>query len=234
KVDAGARRLALRLADPLVSNLHARLFRLAGERYILEDVGSKNGTFLNGAPVKRAALMDGGLGEVGRTVLLYRDAAAPHRRGRGDLDGAELAPPAPGLDTFVASLGASFAALARAAPSQVAILLLGDTGTGKEVVARATHALSRRPGSFVAVNCGALPANLVEASIFGHRKGAFSGAVDDRPGVVRRADRGTLFLDAIGELQKASQVAFLRVLQEKEVVPVGDARPQKVDVRLVS
>jgi hypothetical protein len=226
--------LDLRLPDPLVSTLHARLYRLAGDRFILEDAGSKNGTFLNGALVKRASLMDGDVIEVGRTLLLFRDAVPPVRPGELDLDGADLEVPAPGLETFVASLAESFAALARAAPSTIAIVLLGETGTGKEVVARATHALSRRAGPFIAVNCGALPATLVEASIFGHKKGAFSGAVDDRPGLVRSADHGTLFLDEIGELPRASQVAFLRVLQEREVVPIGDSRPHRVDVRLIS
>jgi DNA-binding NtrC family response regulator len=150
------------------------------------------------------------------------------------VDGAELAPPAAGLETFVATLGAAYAALARAALADVPILLRGATGTGKEVVARAAHTLSRRPGPFVGVNCGALPSTLVEASIFGHRRGAFSGAIEDRPGLVRSADRGTLFLDEIGELPPAAQVAFLRVLQEHEVLPVGETKPQRVDLRLIS
>jgi DNA-binding NtrC family response regulator len=101
-------------------------------------------------------------------------------------------------------------------------------------VARAVHALSRRTGAFVPINCGALPPTLIESTLFGHRKGAFSGAGEDRPGLVRSADRGTLLLDEIGDLPAAAQVTFLRVLQEHEVVPVGDARPVKVDVRLVT
>ena len=110
--------------------------------------------------------------------------------------------------------------------------MLGETGTGKEVVARALHAMSGRSGAFVAVNCGALPASLLEAELFGHRRGAFTGAVGERTGLVRSAEGGTLFLDEIGELPPASQTAFLRVLQEREVVPIGDDRPVKVDVRL--
>jgi sigma54-dependent transcription regulator len=233
-VERSAQRLALALADPQVSTLHARLFRLAGDRFILEDAGSKNGTLLNGSPVRRAALADGDVIEVGRTLLLYRAGAAPLRPERADLDGSELAPPAPGLETFLAGLGGLFAALARAAASDIPILLRGDTGTGKEIVARAAHALSQRPGPFVAVNCGALPGTLVESALFGHRRGAFSGAIEDRPGLVRSAERGTLFLDEIGELAPAAQVALLRVLQEHEVVPVGETRPLKVDVRLIS
>ena len=99
-------------------------------------------------------------------------------------------------------------------------------------MARAIHELSGRRGAFVGVNCGALPQALIEDELFGHRRGAFTGAVDDRPGLVRSAEGGTLFLDEIGELPAASQVAFLRVLQEREVVPLGSDRPIKVDIRL--
>jgi DNA-binding NtrC family response regulator len=112
------------------------------------------------------------------------------------------------------------------------VLLQGETGTGKELVARAVHELSGRSGAFVAVNCGALPPNLIEAELFGHRRGAFTGAVGERLGLVRAADGGTLFLDEVGELPATSQAAFLRVLQEREVVPVGVDHPVKVDVRL--
>jgi transcriptional regulator with GAF, ATPase, and Fis domain len=96
------------------------------------------------------------------------------------------------------------------------------------------HHLSKRPGHFVAVNCGAIPATLVETELFGYKRGAFSGAVDDRPGIIRSADKGTLLLDEIGELPLSSQVALLRVLQEREVTPVGATRPVPVDVRVVA
>jgi transcriptional regulator with PAS, ATPase and Fis domain len=110
----------------------------------------------------------------------------------------------------------------------------GESGTGKEVIARAIHRLSGRTGAFVAVNCGALPDTLVESELFGFRKGAFSGANEDRPGLVRSAEGGTLFLDEIGDLPAASQAAFLRVLQEREVMPIGANRPVPVDFRLVA
>jgi transcriptional regulator with GAF, ATPase, and Fis domain len=113
-------------------------------------------------------------------------------------------------------------------------MLRGETGTGKEVAARAVHALSKRAGPFVPVNCGAIPVALVESHLFGHTRGAFSGAVRDEPGFVRAAHGGTLFLDEIGDLPPASQAALLRVLQEGEVIPVGTTRAVPVDLRIVA
>src|SRR5439155_2272321 len=127
-----------------------------------------------------------------------------------------------------------YSRLARVADTDVPVLVFGETGTGKELVARALHQLSQRRGPFVAVNCGALPETLVEAELFGARRGAFSGATADRPGLVRGADGGTLFLDEIAELRATSQAAFLRVLQEREVHAIGDTRPVKDDVRFCS
>jgi transcriptional regulator with PAS, ATPase and Fis domain len=114
------------------------------------------------------------------------------------------------------------------------VVLVGATGTGKEVMATALHEASKRKGPFVAVNCGAIPEKLIESELFGYRRGAFSGADEDREGLVRRADGGTLFLDEVGELSAKAQVALLRVLQEKEVLPVGATRPVEVDVRIVA
>ena len=224
--EAGVRRLELGVPDASMSVAHARLLAVRG-RWIVEDAGSKNGCTVNGADVRRAVLLDGDLVELGHTLLVYRDAVPATAPDVLDLDGAAAT-------TFVADLADALAAMARLARSPVAVTILGDTGTGKEVVARALHAGSGRTGAFVPVNCGALPPTLVEATLFGHRKGAFSGATEDRLGLVRAAAGGTLFLDEIGDLPLASQVAFLRVLQEQEVLPVGDSRPQKVDFRLVA
>jgi transcriptional regulator with PAS, ATPase and Fis domain len=110
----------------------------------------------------------------------------------------------------------------------------GETGTGKELVARAIHRHSGRPGRFCAINCAALPTGLIESELFGFKRGAFTGATADRPGMVRAADGGTLLLDEIGDMPAETQAKLLRVLETREVVPVGAVVPEKVDVRVVS
>jgi transcriptional regulator with PAS, ATPase and Fis domain len=123
----------------------------------------------------------------------------------------------------------------RLAPRSVPVLVLGESGTGKELFARAIHRTSpRRDRGFLAVNCGAIPTELADARLFGHARGAFTGAVEDRPGVFEEASGGTLFLDEIGELPLEAQVRLLRVLQEGEVVRVGEHEPRPVDVRVIA
>jgi len=125
--------------------------------------------------------------------------------------------------------------LRKVAPHKATVLVRGESGTGKEVVARAVHALSPRAlAPFVAVNCGAIPAGLIESELFGHRKGAYTDAVRDRVGLVEQAAGGTLFLDEIGELPGASQVKLLRVLQDGHVRPLGGDADVVVDVRIVA
>ena len=125
--------------------------------------------------------------------------------------------------------------VARAAPTQATVMLLGETGTGKELVARTIHGYSERNGRrFVAVNCSALAEGLLESELFGHVRGAFTGAAGSRPGLFREADRGTLFLDEIGDISPALQARLLRALQEHEIVPLGSETPVKVDVRIIA
>jgi transcriptional regulator with PAS, ATPase and Fis domain len=151
---------------------------------------------------------------------------------------AGLPPEAPEFDQIVhrSPVMQQIVAMARRiALRSVAVLIEGESGTGKELLARAIHRASPRDNKpFIAVNCGAIPGELVESEFFGHKKGAFTGAVQDRTGCFESADGGTLFLDEIGELPLTAQVKILRVLQERELVRVGDTRPVKVDVRIIA
>jgi DNA-binding NtrC family response regulator len=219
--------LRINLPDGRVSVEHAHLQRALGS-WTIADAGSKNGIFVNGQRLDRHTLADGDWIEIGHTFLRFRDLVDA----AGDSEASDEG--APGARTLVPAFQSELDKVSQVAARSVSVLLRGETGSGKEVIARRLHALSRRPGSFVAVNCGAIPSSLVEATLFGHRKGAFSGALVDRPGVVVSADGGTLLLDEIGDLPLAQQAALLRVVQEKEVVPVGDSRPRKVDVRFVA
>ena len=151
---------------------------------------------------------------------------------------AGLPPDAPEFDAIVHRSDVMERTILRArrvAPRSVPVLIEGETGTGKELLARAIHQASpRREKPFVAVNCGAIPPELVESELFGHEKGAFSGAVNRRMGHFLEADGGSLFLDEVGELPKAAQVKLLRTLQEGEVLPVGSSRSRNVDVRIIA
>jgi len=235
--DGDHRRLDLRFPGSTMSTAHARLER-SEAGWTVADEGSKNGSFVNGERVARAALRDGDLLEIGPTLLVYRAALPPppdeSLAGGPDLDSAALAELTPGLATLHPRLSEQLAALERIARLPIPVLLLGESGTGKEVLARAVHTLSGRPGTFVGVNCGGIAATLLESQLFGHVKGSFTGAARDEPGLIRAADRGTLFLDEIGDLPLTAQAALLRVLQEREVVPVGGSRPVKVDLRVVA
>jgi transcriptional regulator with AAA-type ATPase domain len=228
----GRRVLTIRVPDPSMSHAHMRLERGLGH-WVVQDTGSKNGTMVDGLSVRRARLDDGALITLGYTLFLFR-LSLPVLTDEAWVDAGEREPAAPGLLTLAPALERQLSRLAQVAPSTVAVTIRGETGTGKEVLARAVHRLSHRSGAFVAVNCGALSESMVESELFGHRKGAFPGAVDDHEGLVRSADHGTLLLDEIGDLPPSAQAALLRVLQEQEVLPAGATRPIAVDLRIVS
>ena len=214
----------LSIADGRMSTSHARV-AFEGDALVLTDLGSTNGSRVNGASVDRAVLRDGDVVELGYTFFVTRTTTLAMVRAAEEL---QL------VRTYSPTFAAELARLARIARSELPVMLNGPTGTGKEVLARAIHGASGRPGPFVAVNCGALPATLIEAQLFGHTRGAFTGAVRDSRGFVRAAEHGTLLLDEVGELPAESQAALLRVLEEGEVVPVGSTTPEPVDVRIVS
>jgi len=224
--------LEIGIPDQRVSSAHLRLECVLGA-WMAEDAGSKNGTLIGGRRITRERLSDGEILELGNTFLLFRAALRAHNTPTL-LDGRDLRPEADGLATLSPAFASELERLRAVAASPVPVLLRGESGAGKEVLAAAVHRLSGRRGPFQPVNCGAIPPNLIESNLFGHRRGAFSGAVDDQPGLVRGAHRGTLLLDEIGDLPLPAQAALLRVLQEDEVLPVGAARPVKVDLRVVA
>jgi DNA-binding NtrC family response regulator len=219
----------LSLDDPRVSGSHAALEWKAGALFV-EDLGSSNGTWVDGERIKgRVAVEPGALVEVGRTFLAVRELPAR--------DAAQLVGEGVGFDTltsFSPVFGAVLREAARAAPTRESVLILGETGTGKDVLARALHKQSKRKGPFVAVDAGAIPDTLFESTLFGHEKGAFTGAESAREGELVRADKGTLFLDEVGNLTPASQARLLRVLETGHVTPLGSKQGLDVDVRVIA
>jgi pSer/pThr/pTyr-binding forkhead associated (FHA) protein len=224
--------LTIRVPDKWMSSRHARIEPSFG-RWVLVDTESKNGTVVDGHTTKRAVLTDGSLIELGHTLFLFFERLVVDAEAPGV---AELSPSEGplGFTTLLPGWGGELARLRQIASSEIPMLIEGDSGTGKEVLARAIHGQSGRGGAFVPVNCGALPDNLVESELFGYKKGAFSGAQQDHDGLVRAANGGTLFLDEIGDLPPSSQAALLRVLQEREVMPVGGTRAVPIDLRVVA
>lgn len=206
-----------------VSRHHAELYR-QGPLYVVRDLGSTNGTWLGGASVEHAPVAPGDVLRIGSWVGVFVEVGAD--------DGAlrELAPGVFGGP----ELARLFEPLRYAARSNIPVLLVGETGTGKERLARAVHHLSGRTGPFLAVNCAAMPEQLAESELFGYRRGAFTGAERAHPGHFRAAHGGTLFLDEMPELSPALQAKLLRIVEDGEVVGLGESSSVPVDVRIVS
>jgi DNA-binding NtrC family response regulator len=219
---AGAGQLVLR--DPRISRLHATLTWQPGrDRLLLSDCNSSNGVFVNGKRIDRQLVQAGDVLRLGDTVLLL---CAGDRCPPDEEDALGMVACAPNLRELRATIR-------RVAPSALPVLVVGATGTGKELVARALHAESGRRGPFLAVNCAALPGTLVENALFGHRKGAYTDATADQDGAFAQARGGTLFLDEIGDLSLEAQPKLLRALDNAEVTPLGAAAPLGIDVRIV-
>jgi transcriptional regulator with AAA-type ATPase domain len=209
-----------------ISRAHAEILR-EGPLFTIRDLGSRNGVFVGGIQVDRASLKTGDVIRLGEWVGVL--VAAPGRESR-DGDFGMIAPGLYGGRRLRETL----ASVERAARSDLPIVIHGETGTGKEWTARAIHKWSGRAGPFLAVNCAALPESLAEAELFGYRKGAFTGADRASAGYFRAAEGGTLLLDEIVELPLALQAKLLRVLEEREVVPLGAPTPVAIDVRIVA
>ncbi|MFO0673347.1 MAG: sigma 54-interacting transcriptional regulator [Polyangiaceae bacterium] len=225
---------AVFVADQAASRQHARIARV-GEDWVLTDLGSRNGTMVGGAFVTERVLRDLDEVRVGDAVFKFVSAGAERFTGYR-IDGTVLGERrARVLLDLVggAQMDAIAADIERIAPTELSCMILGETGTGKEVVARGIHRVSGRKGSFQAINCAAIPQNLLESELFGYRRGAFSGADRDKPGLVKLADGGTLFLDEIGDMPLEAQAKLLRVLQAREVFPLGGTTAERVDIRVV-
>lgn len=223
----------LEVPDQRMSTKHARLVR-EDDAWLVEDAGSTNGTFVDGLRTTSAPIVETTVLTLGATAFLVCPVEVVPRKTTKETDATKLVARPRGLVSIVPSVDEALPQIGRVAMSKLSVLLLGESGAGKEVMARAFHELSGRSGPFVAINCGALAPTLVESQLFGYVKGAFSGALKDEPGLVRSASGGTLFLDEIGELPPAAQATLLRVLQEHEVLPVGGTRPVPVDLRVVA
>jgi transcriptional regulator of acetoin/glycerol metabolism len=216
----------IQLGGSEASRQHAELTRV-GPLYVIRDLGSRNGTFVEGRKVQEAPLSLHTVVRMGDFVGVVAETSLGLSVGRTLCEhGASLW----GGDTLLTALTPARTVSA----SDLPIVIEGETGTGKELVARAVHDWSGRSGPFVAINCAALPEALAEGELFGYRRGAFTGAERASVGHFRAADGGTLLLDEICDLSPTLQVKLLRVLEEREVLPLGESRPLPVDVRVVA
>jgi DNA-binding NtrC family response regulator len=222
--DPGA---AVCLADAEVSALHCEL-RAVTEGVVLRDLGSTNGTFIGKVRVREVVLGERTEIDVGQTRLVVEPSGKRRVELGFSASFGELVGSSPRMRRL-------YGVLEKVAPTPLSLLILGETGTGKELVARAVHdASSRKGGPFVVVDCGSIPATLAESLLFGHEKGAFTGATERRKGALAEASGGTLFLDELGELPIELQPKLLRALAERQVKRVGATAFEPIDVRLLA
>ncbi|HBQ12439.1 MAG TPA: sigma-54-dependent Fis family transcriptional regulator, partial [Myxococcales bacterium] len=218
----------LTLADKAVSGTHFEI-EAREKGFVLRDLDSTNGTFVGDLRVREVWIQPGTVARVGQSHLEFEPQ-------KGTID-IELSKE----DRFHGIIGKSvrmreiFATLQKIAPTELTVLVRGETGTGKELIARAVHSASRRAdGPLVVQDCSAIPKDLIESTLFGHERGAFTGATDRHRGSFEQADGGTIFLDEIGELDLNLQPKLLRVLENREIKRVGGDRQIPVNVRVVA
>jgi len=216
------------LTDRTVSRFHCEL-SVRGNTIIIRDCGSTNGTLIDGVRIREAEIPPGTLVRIGGSAFRVELGEEPAfvevsaRGGFGELVGSSV------------EMRRVYAILERLALTDATVLVQGETGTGKDVLARSLHAASPRAAHpFVAVDCGAIPEHLVESELFGHVRGAFTGATGDRMGVFEEADGGTLFLDEIGEMPVALQPKLLRAIESRSIRRVGSSSSRTVNVRIVA
>jgi DNA-binding NtrC family response regulator len=215
------------LSDPTISRFHIKI-EASGGAFMLADLDSTNGTYLGGHKIKLAYLEGETLIEIGNTKLRFRPlgdratVTVPVRDRMGPIIGGSL------------KMRQLYTLVERVAKSDIPVIIEGETGTGKDLVARVIHDASPRAKKpYEVLDCGSVPETLIQSELFGHVKGAFTGADRDREGIFERADGGTVFLDEIGELGIDMQPKLLRVLETNEIRRVGDNAPVKIDVRVV-
>jgi DNA-binding NtrC family response regulator len=217
------------LAEDRTASRHHFEIQYTERGYLVVDLNSTNGTFLDSRRVERAYLTNGSQIRAGSSTLTFAPideevTVEPDRDGQlGGMVGQSV------------KMRQIFGLIKKIAPMDVSVIVQGETGTGKELVARAIHEGSgRKKGPLVVLDCGAIPPNLIESELFGHEKGAFTGAVSSRPGAFERANGGTIFLDELGELRVDLQPKLLRVLENREVRRVGGNDVIEVDVRVIA
>jgi transcriptional regulator of acetoin/glycerol metabolism len=217
----------LKLDDETASRHHAEI-RLDGERLHVRDLNSKQGTFVDAVTVPESILSSGSILRVGRSLFLFVDDVEAHAYFH------------PAVNIQQVALAGGFWARRlidfseRFASAEIPVLMLGETGVGKEVAAALLHHMSGRKGAFRAINCAAIANELADSELFGHKRGAFSGATDNRIGHIEAAAGGTLLLDEIGDLPLPIQVKLLRAIEQREFSAVGSTDLKKVDVRFLA
>jgi transcriptional regulator with GAF, ATPase, and Fis domain len=230
---ASAGPATLTISDGTVSALHARIQRSddRSDLYVIHDLGSTNGTFVNGRRIRGPApLSDGAVLFFGSQVLVFRLYTSAEMNAVNEDALTPLTPVA----TLSPTLAVTTAKLRRLARSDSEILLVGETGVGKDVFAAAVHKLSGRVGKLIAINCAAIPRELVESELYGYEKGAHSTAQVRKIGLVEAADGGTLFLDEIGDMPIELQSKLLRFLQDRRFSPLGSTRVVEANVRIIA